>query len=35
MTFAEVAVMLWARQNGMEIIEVEYIPQNTEKEDLE
>lgn len=27
MTCAEIAVMLWARQNGMEIIEVEYMRQ--------
>ena len=31
MTCAEISVMLWARQNGMEIIEVEYIRQE-EKE---
>lgn len=32
MTCAEIALMLWARQNGLEIVEVEYIPKDTEAE---
>lgn len=31
MTFEEVAVMLWARQNGYEVVNVEY----SEKEEVE
>ena len=31
MTCAEIALMLWARQNGLEIVEAQYIPKETEE----
>lgn len=33
MTFAEVALMLWARQNHLEIVSVKYIPQEDVKQE--
>ena len=32
MTFEEVALMLWARQNNLEIVSVKYIPKEDTKE---
>lgn len=36
MTFAEVALMLWARQNHLEIVSVKYVPrEDAEKQEEE
>ena len=33
MTFAETALMLWARQNNKEIVSVKYIPAGDDKQE--
>lgn len=33
MTFEEAALMLWARQNHLEIVSVKYIPKEDKQED--
>lgn len=35
MTFEEVALMLWARQNNLEIVSVKYIPKEDKQEGKE